>query len=92
MGLFMITDQICAGNEVLDLQRFVHCYTLPQMRITIDAKDVARVTGRSVSQSQKLLTRIRKAEGKQPRDLVSIEEFCRHTRLPKGEVERGLSR
>jgi hypothetical protein len=59
-------------------------------KIVIDAKDVARLTGRTISASQKLLRRIRRETGKPARGYVTVAEFCTATGLPVGEVRAGL--
>ncbi len=59
-------------------------------KIVIDAKDVSRLTGRTISASQKLLHKIRVENGKPARGYVTVAEFCAATGLPVAEVRAEL--
>ncbi|MBT1711757.1 hypothetical protein KK062_26180 [Fulvivirgaceae bacterium PWU5] len=59
-------------------------------RIILSTKDIERITGRSERQSRAILAGVRKSLGKQPRQHVSIQEYCRHTGLPEEDVARHL--
>jgi hypothetical protein len=59
-------------------------------RIVLCIKDIQRLTGRGERHARYLLTAIRKAYGKAPRQPVSIQEYCRYTGFPEEEVRRQL--
>ncbi len=61
-------------------------------RIAIHAADIVALTGRSESAARRLLRKIRREGGKQERDLITIGEFCRHTRMDEAEVSRAINR
>lgn len=47
-------------------------------RIVIYTKDVANITGMRRDTARKLLSRIRRKQGKAKRSLVTVFEFCEH--------------
>lgn len=51
--------------------------TLPA-RIVIYTKDVANITGMQRDTARKLLSRIRRKQGKSKRSLITVFEFCEH--------------
>ncbi|MBT1689162.1 hypothetical protein [Dawidia soli] len=59
-------------------------------RIILSIKDIQRLTGRSERQSRRILVAVRKKLGKQPRQPVSIQEYCRYTGLHEEDVARYL--
>ena len=59
-------------------------------RIVIFAKDVMNITGRKERAARDLLKRIRKENGKAPKQFVTLSEFCKHTGLPEEEVKSFL--
>ncbi|MBT1688111.1 hypothetical protein [Dawidia soli] len=61
-------------------------------RVVIYSKDIEVITGRSGRYARKVMTRIRRALGKQRHQLVSLGEFCAYTGLPEDEVARYLDR
>jgi hypothetical protein len=60
-------------------------------RISIDAKDVQQLTGRSVYYARKILRAIRKKTGKTRNQLVTIYDLCDHLNLPLQETIDQLS-
>lgn len=60
-------------------------------RLVIHTADVMALTGRSETYARRLLRAIRQAEGKQTRDMVTVEEFCRFTRIKREEVEGSMN-
>lgn len=60
-------------------------------RIIIGTKDIERITGRGERQARAILASVRKALGKQPRQHVSLQEYCRHTGLSEEDVARHLN-
>lgn len=63
--------------------------TLPN-RIIIYTKDVINITGKKERTARNLLASIRKANGKDRGDLVTIEEFCAFTGLKPETVSTFL--
>lgn len=59
-------------------------------RIIIYAKDVQRITGRSLRAAQRLLQIIRKALGKHQDQFVTVDEFCEFTGLTRDDLEESL--
>ena len=56
-------------------------------RLCIYPKDIQRITGKSYSQSIRLLQKIRKKLNKLQNEFVSIEEFCQYTSLKIEQVD-----
>ncbi len=61
-------------------------------RIIISPKEVAALTGRSVSYARRLVRKIKKDIGKARTDLLTVEEFCAFTHLNVEEVRRAIDR
>jgi hypothetical protein len=59
-------------------------------RIVISPKEVAALTGRSVSYARRLVRVIKKDMGKLRTDLLTVEEFCAYTHLSAEEVRRAI--
>jgi hypothetical protein len=57
-------------------------------RLIIYAKDIQIITGRGSRNSMIFLNKVRKHFNKPPRSLVTIDEFCAYTGLPKESVEK----
>ncbi|MFC4721174.1 hypothetical protein ACFO5O_02490 [Geojedonia litorea] len=55
-------------------------------RLCIYPKEVATITGKSLSSSRALIRLIKDAHGKSKRQLVTIKEFCDYEGLPYEEV------
>lgn len=55
-------------------------------RLCIYPKDVQLITGRSLGSCRMLLNQLRGALGKQRKDFVTVEEFCRYKGLDYEEV------
>lgn len=63
-------------------------------RIILSIKDIQRLTGRSERQARRILGAVRSSFGKQARQPVSLQEYCRYSGLSEEEVARqvGLSK
>jgi len=59
--------------------------------MVIHTKDVMFITRKSERTSRNLLNAIREKLGKEKHQMVSVREFCEHTRLREEEVLRELS-
>ena len=59
-------------------------------RIVISPKEVASLTGRSVSYARRLVRVIKQHTGKTRTDLLTVEEFCAYTQLNVEEVRRAM--
>lgn len=59
-------------------------------RICIYPKDIRAVTGKSERWGRNLIKKIREQLKKREDQLVTVEEFCRHTGLNVEEVKRLL--
>ncbi len=59
-------------------------------RIVISPKEVATLTGRSVSYARRLVRTIKNETGKSRADMLTVEEFCSFTKLNAEEVRRAL--
>ena len=59
-------------------------------RIVISPKEVAILTGRSVSYARRLVRAIKNETGKSRADMLTVEEFCSFTKLNAEEVRRAL--
>jgi hypothetical protein len=59
-------------------------------RIVISPKEVAALTGRSVSYARRLVRTIKQHTGKSRTDLLTVEEFCAYTQLSAEEVRRAM--
>jgi hypothetical protein len=55
-------------------------------RISIDAKDVQQITGRTIRYAQLVIARIRKKTGKQRHHLITVYELCEYLNLPLEET------
>jgi hypothetical protein len=55
-------------------------------RIVIYAKDIMNITGRKERTARKLLSEIRKRNGKKPNDFVTVEEFCLFTGIREEKI------
>jgi hypothetical protein len=55
-------------------------------RICIYPKDIARITGKSYRQSLRIHHTIKKLNGKQPHQVVTVEELCVYLGLEKERV------
>lgn len=51
------------------------------IRLCIYPKDVQRITGKSERYSRDLINKIKTALGKQPHQVLSVEEFCTYIGL-----------
>lgn len=60
------------------------------MRACIYPKDVQRILGKTYRQARLYLVRIRKQLGKEPHQLISIEEFCEYSGLQMEHIIRCL--
>ena len=60
-------------------------------RICIYPKDVQNITGKKERTARKLLSDIRQSLGKQKNELVTVEDFCRHTGLKEEQINRFLA-
>lgn len=60
-------------------------------RITIYAKDISLITGRTERYSRKLMKKIRDRLQKDRDQFISIEEFCAYTGLSYDEVMERLN-
>jgi len=60
-------------------------------RITIDAKDIQQVTGRSARYAQGVMTRIRKKNAKQRHHLITVYELCEFLKIPLEEIVAQLN-
>ena len=59
-------------------------------RIVIYAQDIQRITGRSRRYAQRKLQEIREDIGKKKHQLVTYEEFCKHTGMDEENVKKYL--
>lgn len=59
-------------------------------RCHVERKDIPMILGRSYSDAGRIMAFVRKKCNKKPRQLVSIEDFCKATGLDKHEVQRSL--
>lgn len=59
-------------------------------RIVIYSKDIARIIGKTERQARTLLGKIKKVNGKERHQLISLVEFCEFTGLSVEEVTRHL--
>jgi len=57
-------------------------------RVCIYPKDIQRIMGKTYNQARLYLNRIKSDLDKEPKQFVSIEEFCNYTSLPIDEVMR----
>ncbi|MEH0157281.1 hypothetical protein V6R21_24420 [Limibacter armeniacum] len=55
-------------------------------RICIYPKDIQLLTGKSERTARRILSDIRKEYGKEPKQLVTITEFCLYTGLKEQQV------
>lgn len=55
-------------------------------RICIYPKDIARITGKSYRQSLRIYNTIKRIRGKQPHQLLSMEEVCEYLGLEVNKV------
>jgi hypothetical protein len=55
-------------------------------RIVIYTKDVMNITGRKERTARKLLSEIRKQQGKKQTDFITVEEFCQYTGLREEKI------
>jgi hypothetical protein len=60
-------------------------------RLCVYPKDVQRITGKSERYGRIILQKIKKQNGKEKHQFVSLEEFCLFTGLQKSEVEKYLN-
>ena len=67
--------------------RFCHYQAMLTKRICIYTKDIQRITGRSERYARQLLENIRREYGKPTGGLVTVQEFCRYTKIQQQEVE-----
>jgi hypothetical protein len=51
-------------------------------RITVDARDVQALTGKSYSYCTKTILIIRKQLGKERHQLVTVKELCEYLKIP----------
>jgi hypothetical protein len=59
-------------------------------RIILSIKDIQLLTGLGERQARRILTAVRLKFGKQPRQPVSLREYCRYSGLSEEEVVRQL--
>lgn len=59
-------------------------------RLTIEPKEVAAITGKSVKYARNLLDNIRKKYNKEKHQSVTIKEFCTYQGLHEAEVRTAL--
>ena len=57
-------------------------------RICIYPKDIARITGKSYRQSLRIHHTIKKANGKQPHQVVTLDELCTYLGVKKEAVSK----
>ena len=57
-------------------------------RVCIYPKDIQRITGKSYRQSVRLFKQIRISLNKDKDQLVTFDEFCKHTGIGSEEVNR----
>lgn len=67
-----------------------HNQIMSLSRIILGTKDIQRLTGRSERQARRILQAVRMLLGKQPRQPVSLREYCRYAGLSEEEVVRQL--
>lgn len=60
-------------------------------RIILYPKDIERLTGKSDRQARTTMARIRKRFGKEPRQPITIQEYCLYTGISESEVIRALT-
>jgi hypothetical protein len=60
-------------------------------RLCVYPKDVQRITGKSERYGRIILQKIKKLNGKEKHQFVSLEEFCLFTGLQTSEVEKYLN-
>lgn len=60
-------------------------------RICIYPKDIQRITGKSERYCRELIQKIRKANEKEPHQMVSIEEFCAYIGLHMEQVKEFIT-
>jgi hypothetical protein len=86
--------------DEINLYIYVLINTIPNLpimpvlvpnRICIYAKDIQNITGKKERTARKLLSDIRQSLGKQKNELVTVEDFCRHTGLKEEQVSRFLT-
>ena len=63
---------------------------MKQQRICIYAKDIQRITGKSLKTGHRILRQLRKQLGKQPHQFVSANEFARFAGLDEETVLKYL--
>jgi hypothetical protein len=61
------------------------------LRICIYPKDVVILTGKSERYGREIISQIKKAEMKEKRQPVTVEEFCNYMRLDTQQVLRLLN-
>lgn len=59
-------------------------------RITIEPKDVSRITGKSGRHSRRIISKIRKHYKKEPHQFLSVSEFCSFVGLREEDVNRTI--
>jgi hypothetical protein len=59
--------------------------------MVIYTKDVQRIIGKSDRTARKLMNAIRKKLGKEKNQMITLGQFCDHTRLPEEEVLKKLA-
>lgn len=64
---------------------------MKNIRTCIYAKDVQCIIGKSESASRNLLRKIRKRLRKKPHQMVSLQEFCDYTGLPREEISEYMN-
>ena len=62
---------------------------VPQ-RLVIHAKDVQRITGRTIRTAQLMLQRIREYYHKRQNDFVTVAEFCHYYKMNEKDVRQLL--
>jgi hypothetical protein len=56
-------------------------------RVVIYPKDIIRITGRSEKYARKLLAEIKTKLKKEPKQFISVDEFCEFTGLKIEQVQ-----
>ena len=60
-------------------------------RISIKTKDVQKITGQTLRQAQRLMTRVRNEFGKERHHIITIYELCAYLNLPVAEAAMQLN-
>ena len=61
-------------------------------RVCLVPKDIAILTGRSEGHARRLVRSIKKKMGKERSDLLTVEEFCRYTKMNADKISQAINR